>query len=163
MKKANFHYFMVKINTFVGWVVAFCWAGRCRSVLLNPKCRVVVGSTTEQGQDAGRCRSVLLNPKWTLKMSKSVSWGEILIHGMGKYHFSSLRAFQWMVMSVCFDNLKCFGQLPVSLGDRSHHQSLVYDKTWFERPQIISFYPISIPRLLNCAPVLKPFCPLSLF
>jgi hypothetical protein len=35
------------------------------------------------------------------------------------------RAFQWMFMSLYFDNLKLFGQfLCPALGDRSHHQSL---------------------------------------
>jgi hypothetical protein len=40
----------------------------------------------------------------------------------------SSRAFQWMVMSLCFDNLKFFGQflwlVSPSLGDQSRHQSL---------------------------------------
>jgi hypothetical protein len=38
----------------------------------------------------------------------------------------SSRAFQWMVISVCFDNLNFVGQfLFPTLGDRSHHQSLM--------------------------------------
>jgi hypothetical protein len=40
------------------------------------------------------------------------------------YHQSSSRAFQWMVMSVGFDNLKFWGNFCIPLGDRSHHQSL---------------------------------------
>jgi hypothetical protein len=37
----------------------------------------------------------------------------------------SSRAFQWMVMLVCFDNLKYFDNFCVTaLCDRSHHQSI---------------------------------------
>jgi hypothetical protein len=50
----------------------------------------------------------------------------------------SPRAFQWMVMSVCFDNRKFWVQfLCPTLGDQSHHQSLknvknVKNKTFCE-------------------------------
>jgi hypothetical protein len=46
-------------------------------------------------------------------------------NGNGIIRKCSSRAFQWMVMSVRFDNLKFFGQfLWLALDDRSHHQSL---------------------------------------
>jgi hypothetical protein len=51
------------------------------------------------------------------------------------------RAFQWMVMSVGFDNLKYFGQfLCPALGDRSHHQSLkpMPCDAWKAPPRVIS-------------------------
>jgi hypothetical protein len=66
---------------------------------------------------------------------------------------SSSRASQWMVMSLCFDNLKFVGQfLCPALGDRRHHQFLQSPRNSSRYPWQSNWFIAKFVRVLRREP-----------
>jgi hypothetical protein len=109
------------------WLITFWWRLRRNTVILNEN---TVSDECVMGISAGlfKDRDLLTKiQKMHLSPPKWVDWKT-----NGTIRKCSSRAFQWMVMSVGFDNLKYLREfLCPAFDDRSHHQSLTHSHPAF--------------------------------